>query len=105
MADRSSREKLVASQFHRFKVPFLILSIPNFVNELPMIQCSINFSFLRLSPYVRPYVMQTVFWKWPGKVCVFAKKVGLEEASRSLVRHRLFVHFLLLLVHMYRLER
>ena len=49
--------------------------------------------------------MQTVFWKWPGKVSVFAKKVGLEEASRSLVRHRLFVHFPLLLVHMYRLKR
>ena len=96
MADLRREERgRVVVQIHRSKVPYLFaLSIPFFSGYLPMIQCSIccipcsdgRWTFSRRSS-----------GKVIGGSCLL--KLGLLEATESLIRHSFVVHFLLFLVH------
>ena len=100
MADRRREEGgRVVVQIQRSKVPYLFaLSVPHFSGYLPMIQCSIC-----CIPCSDVACFHSISRRLSGKViggsCLL--KLGLLEATESLIRHSFVVHFLLFLLHVW----
>ena len=80
MADME--EAIVLAHLHRSKVPHLMLSIPDFARELPMIHYSIYFAFLRTCTQA---TTQAVNGKWPESLCL-RRKLGFLYCRRLNLR-------------------